>query len=373
MPEGEPSKTDAFVLRAFGGSIAAKLYCFAFLSLLAVASLSIASIYFSRTTESAAQHLYGDSFLGILNSTRLELLLANHRRIVESMPPEVDRDRLQAERNELDQIKLRLIEPDRRDHIEKHEPIRSALESRIAESLPSLFEAAEPGRVLRQRVRAGQGGGAGRRLRPYRQRHRAADQGAIATCASRRRRRPIAFVSATAKSLAVWVLLSALRGDRADRPDRACHHAPGAVAARRHHPGDGPARPPRHHHRDPVARRPRRGRRHGARGGGVQGQRHPAHRPRGRAQAAQPPHRHRPEQHDARAVHVRRRAEADRLQQDLCADVRAPPELSQPGTLLQAIENYRATIGNGAIANPEQMAAATAIQTRARPPPSPRS
>jgi hypothetical protein len=30
----------------FGGSIAAKLYCFAFLALLSVASLSIASIYF---------------------------------------------------------------------------------------------------------------------------------------------------------------------------------------------------------------------------------------------------------------------------------------------------------------------------------------
>ena len=42
----------------------------------------------------------------------------------------------------------------------------------------------------------------------------------------------IAFVSATATSLAVWVLLSRLRGDRADRSDRACHHAPGAVAAR---------------------------------------------------------------------------------------------------------------------------------------------
>ena len=73
-----------------------------------MASLSIASIYFSRATESAARHLYGDSFLGVLSSTRLELLLANHRRIVESMPPEVDRDRLQADRNEIDQIKRRL-------------------------------------------------------------------------------------------------------------------------------------------------------------------------------------------------------------------------------------------------------------------------
>ena len=38
------------------------------------------------------------------------------------------------------------------------------------------------------------------------------------------------------------------------------------------------------------------------------------------------------------------------------------PELSKPGTLLQAIENYRASIGNSAIANPEQVAAASAIQ-----------
>jgi diguanylate cyclase (GGDEF)-like protein len=40
------------------------------------------------------------------------------------------------------------------------------------------------------------------------------------------------------------------------------------------------------------------------------------------------------------------------------------PALSKPGTLLQTIENYRASIGNGALANPEQMAAATAIQAR---------
>src|SRR5947209_9023425 len=94
--------------RQVGASIATKLYLFAFLALLAVASLSIASIYFSKTTENAARHLYGDSFLGVVSSARLELLLANHRRIVESMPPEVDRDRLQSERNELDQIKRRL-------------------------------------------------------------------------------------------------------------------------------------------------------------------------------------------------------------------------------------------------------------------------
>src|SRR6185436_7159787 len=89
MSGGKPQPERSF--RGLGASIAAKLYCFAFLALLWVASLSIASIYFSRTTENAARHLYGDSFLGVLSSTRLELLLANHRRIVESMPPEVDR------------------------------------------------------------------------------------------------------------------------------------------------------------------------------------------------------------------------------------------------------------------------------------------
>src|SRR6185295_4035183 len=97
-------------LRTFGGGISTKLYCFAFLSLLAVATLSVSSIYFSRTTENAAQRLYGAGFLGILNSTRLDLLIERHRRIVESMPSEVDRERLQVGRSELGQIKLKLLE-----------------------------------------------------------------------------------------------------------------------------------------------------------------------------------------------------------------------------------------------------------------------
>src|SRR5438046_2417485 len=96
--------------RKLSGGISTKLYCFAFLSLLAVSSLAIGSIYFARTTETVAQRLYGDSFVGVLSSTRLELLLEHHRRIVESMPSEVDRQRLQNGRKELDQIKLRLSE-----------------------------------------------------------------------------------------------------------------------------------------------------------------------------------------------------------------------------------------------------------------------
>ena len=98
------------IFRKLGGGIAAKLYCFAFLSLLAVAALAMASIYFSKTTEGAAKILYGDGFIGVTNSARLELLLEHHRRIVESMPAEVDRQRIQAERRELAQIEVKLTE-----------------------------------------------------------------------------------------------------------------------------------------------------------------------------------------------------------------------------------------------------------------------
>src|SRR5947209_5621447 len=89
-------------------SVAAKVYCFAFLSLLTVVSLAIASIYFSRTTESAAQRLYSEGFFGITSSTNLELLLERHRRIVESMPSEVDRQRLESQHQELETIKVKL-------------------------------------------------------------------------------------------------------------------------------------------------------------------------------------------------------------------------------------------------------------------------
>ena len=124
-------------LRVVNGGISAKLYCFAFLSLLAVATLSVSAIYFSRTTETAAQRLHGVSFVGILNATRLDLLLERHRRIVESAPSEVDRDRLQSGRNELGQIKQKLSEL--MIQIAPANGDAASLESRIAESLPALF------------------------------------------------------------------------------------------------------------------------------------------------------------------------------------------------------------------------------------------
>jgi len=188
------------------GGISAKLYCFAFLSLLAVATLSISSIYFSRTTETAAQRLYGVGFVGILNSTRLDLLLERHRRMVESMPSEVDRDRLQSGRNELGQIKQRLTEL--MIQIAPANGDGTALESRIADSLPALFveadevvfyanEFAQDKAVEEANDYSHIANGIERLIKNYRDLRLQEAQEAIAV------------VSATTKSLAIWVLLSA--------------------------------------------------------------------------------------------------------------------------------------------------------------------
>src|SRR3984957_3811309 len=91
-----------------GGSVAAKLYLFAILSIVAVAALAASSIYFARTTETAANHLYDQGFRGTLGAARLGVLLEQHRRLVESMPSEVDRERIDKARRELDTIRQRL-------------------------------------------------------------------------------------------------------------------------------------------------------------------------------------------------------------------------------------------------------------------------
>src|SRR5262249_39610171 len=89
-------------------TLSTKLYCVAILSIIATSGLAAASIYFAKTTEKAAQLVYRDGFVGVINSTRLELLLEQHRRIVESMPAEVDRERLDQGRTRLNEINGKL-------------------------------------------------------------------------------------------------------------------------------------------------------------------------------------------------------------------------------------------------------------------------
>src|SRR5258707_3870861 len=85
-------------------SLGARLYSFAFLTIFAVGALATAAIHFSRNTEQAAHQLYDYGFVRVLNSSRLKLLLEQHRRIVESMPPQVDRARLKKARTALPKI-----------------------------------------------------------------------------------------------------------------------------------------------------------------------------------------------------------------------------------------------------------------------------
>jgi diguanylate cyclase (GGDEF)-like protein len=129
-------------LAGYGGSIAAKLYFFATLSIVAVVALAGSSIYFARVTEVAAVRLYDQGFLGTQNSARLGLLLEQHRRIVESMPSEVDRQRIDKALHELDDTQAKLEELMRQIVAQKNLP-PGALERRIATSLPYLFEAGQ--------------------------------------------------------------------------------------------------------------------------------------------------------------------------------------------------------------------------------------
>ncbi len=128
-------------LARYRGSVAGKLYLFALLSIIAVAALAASSIYFARTTEVAATRLYDQGFLGTLGAARLGVLLEQHRRLVESMPSEVDRDRINKERRELDEIRQKLTDLIGELTTDKRHLSPDAPELRIKASLPYLFEA----------------------------------------------------------------------------------------------------------------------------------------------------------------------------------------------------------------------------------------
>src|SRR3954470_558048 len=349
------------VREALRGGISAKLYCFAFLSLLAVATLSISSIYFSRTTETAAQRLYGVGFVGILNSTRLDLLLERHRRIVESMPSEVDRDRLQFGRNELGQIKQKLSEL--MIQIAPANGDAASLESRIAESLPALFsegdqvafyanEFAQDKAVEEANGYVHVANGIERLIKNYRDLRLQEAQEAIAV------------VSATTRSLAIWALLSAFVAIILIGPiGLATMHR---VLSRLRRITQAMTKLARH---DTTTAIPSRDDRDEV----------------GAMARAVEVFKDNAIQLIAREVELKqlnRRVDIalNNMTHGLCmfdAEQKLivcnktyvqmyalTPELSKPGILLQAIENYRATVGNGAIANPEQIAAATAIHAR---------
>jgi diguanylate cyclase (GGDEF)-like protein len=121
-------------------SLSTKLYCVAILSIIATSGLAAASIYFAKTTDKAAQRLYGDGFVGVISSTRLELFLEQHRRIVESMPAEVDRERLDQSRTRLNEIGTKLTSLMHDLIAEQGNPASDDVERQIADSFAPLFQ-----------------------------------------------------------------------------------------------------------------------------------------------------------------------------------------------------------------------------------------
>ena len=124
-------------------NLSTKLYCVAILSIIAVTGLAVASIYFAKITEKAAQRLYGDGFIGVMNSSRLELLLERHRRIVESMPAEVDRERLDDGRARLKEIAASLTALIQDLTAQKGDPSGDIIEEEISRTLSPLFRLGE--------------------------------------------------------------------------------------------------------------------------------------------------------------------------------------------------------------------------------------
>ncbi|CAN7470541.1 EAL domain-containing protein [Bradyrhizobium sp. LjRoot220] len=124
------------LLQWWQSSLGARLYSFAFLTVFAVGALATASIHFSRSTEQAAHQLYDGGLVRVLNSSRLELLLEQHRRIVESMPAEVDRATLKQAGADLAEIQKKLFDLSGELLSEK----AGNLERSIVANLPRVFE-----------------------------------------------------------------------------------------------------------------------------------------------------------------------------------------------------------------------------------------
>jgi diguanylate cyclase (GGDEF)-like protein len=190
-------------------SVAASIYCLALLSILSLTALAGASLYFAKTTESAANRFYSDGFVGVLSSTRLELLLEQHRRIVESMPAEVDKVRLEKNRDELNQIHSKLISLIADLTPEGADSIAEDFEQEIAKSFHPLAELADKVVFYASNIAqdkaiefADQYAVAAQKTQQFIQAYRAHELKSA--------RDSVAELSSSAKSLTAWVLISTI-------------------------------------------------------------------------------------------------------------------------------------------------------------------
>ena len=136
----QPFDSAALKSNGWRPGIAFKLYCVAGLSAIAVAVLSISAYHFARVTQEAARSVYQQGFPGLESSTRLQTLLEQYRRIVESAPAEVDRVRLKASEHAMRQHgeKLSALIKDLNDR--QSDPVSDSIERQFAQKLPQLIE-----------------------------------------------------------------------------------------------------------------------------------------------------------------------------------------------------------------------------------------
>jgi len=112
-------------------SIAVRLYTVGALSLVAVAALAAASIYFAMQTRRAADGLYQGGVVSAVEAGEIELLLEKHRRIIEAAPLEFDRAQIARDKK---------IDGEVRAHVEallrRSEP---GFSRSVSETLPVLW------------------------------------------------------------------------------------------------------------------------------------------------------------------------------------------------------------------------------------------
>jgi diguanylate cyclase (GGDEF)-like protein len=190
-------------------SVAASIYCLALLSIVSLAALAGASLYFAKTTEDAANRFYSDGFVGVLSATRLELLLEQHRRIVESMPAEVDKVRLEKNRDELNLINSKLASLIAELTAENADSAADDFEKEIAQSFQPLAKLAD--RVVFYALNIAQDkateftdqyAAAAEKMQHFIQAYRAHELKSA--------RDSVSQLSSSAKSLTAWVLISTI-------------------------------------------------------------------------------------------------------------------------------------------------------------------
>ena len=123
--------------------IATRLHLVAACSAMAVAILALASLHFATVTKTAANRVYHDGFAAIESTARLQALLEQHRRIVETAPAEVDRKRLEASQRAMIEKSSQLTALLNDLIRSRSEPLADALEVQLHEEVPQLISRAQ--------------------------------------------------------------------------------------------------------------------------------------------------------------------------------------------------------------------------------------